>query len=69
MEAAKIMIVEDEGLVGLDIQNNLKDLGYNVTSVFAEADRALAYLDGETVDLILMDINLRGEMDGIDAAA
>ncbi len=68
MDKAKIMIVEDEGLVGLDIQNTLQDLGYNTTSVFAEARRALEYLHRETVDIILMDINLRGEMDGIDAA-
>ena len=56
-------------IVGLDIQNSLQDLGYNTTSVFADASRVLEYLNGETVDLILMDINLKGEMDGVDAAA
>ncbi len=68
MSTAKIMIVEDEGLVGLDIQNNLQDLGYGVTPVFAEARYALEYLEQETVDLVMMDIHLKGEMDGIDAA-
>ncbi len=62
------MIVEDESLVGLDLQNNLMDMGYRVTSVHAEAQQALASIDEEAPDLVLMDIQLRGEMDGIEAA-
>ena len=68
MDPAKIMIVEDESLVGLDIRNTLQDLGYCVTAVFAEAELALKQLETESVDLILMDIHLKGDMDGIDAA-
>jgi signal transduction histidine kinase len=68
MNQPGIMIVEDESLVGLDLQNNLTDMGYRVTSVHAEAQPALASIDEEAPDLVLMDIQLRGEMDGIDAA-
>lgn len=68
MDATKILIVEDESLVGLDIQNNLEDMGYRVTSIHAEAHTALAAIPTELPDLILMDIKLRGEMDGVDAA-
>ncbi len=68
MHKAKIMIVEDEGLVGLDIQSNLQDLGYKVTPVFADANAAILYLSEEHVDLVLMDIHLKGQLDGIDAA-
>ncbi len=68
MHSAKIMVVEDEALVGLDIQVNLTDLGYSVTSVFPEALKAIESLQKEKVDLVLMDIHLAGTMDGIDAA-
>ncbi len=68
MHSAKIMVVEDEVLVGLDIQANLTDIGYNVNSVFSEALKAIESLQEETVDLVLMDIHLAGSMDGIEAA-
>ena len=63
-----IMIVEDESLVGLDLQNRLNDMGFRVTSVHAEAQLALNSISSEKPELILMDIQLRGSMDGIDAA-
>ncbi len=63
-----IMIVEDEALVGLDIQHRLQDMGYFAPFVFAEAREALDSLEQQVPDLVLMDIQLRGEMDGIDAA-
>ncbi len=68
MDTSRIMIVEDESLVGLDLQHKLNDMGYRVTSVYAEAQMALDKIAAEPPDLILMDIQLRGEMDGIDAA-
>jgi len=68
MNMNKIMIVEDESLVGMDIQNNLEDLGYNVTSVHAEAQSALTKIPIEFPDLVIIDIKLQGEMDGIAAA-
>ena len=66
MDPAKIMIIEDESLVGLDIRNTLQDLGYYVTAVFAEAELALKQLETESVDLILMDIHLP-QKDGFTA--
>jgi len=63
-----IMIIEDEALVGLDIQHRLQDMGYKTGSVFGDAREALDSIEHEMPDLVLMDIQLRGEMDGIDAA-
>ena len=54
--------------MGLDLQNNLTDMGYRVTSVRAEARPAIDGIAEESPDLVLMDIQLRGSMDGIDAA-
>ncbi len=68
MKKPGIMIVEDESLVGMDLQNNLDDMGYHVTSVHAEARRAIESIPDEAPDLVLMDIKLSGGMDGIDAA-
>ncbi len=66
--AAKILVVEDEGPVGLDIQLTLEDMGYVVTSVAPEASEALGRVEREAPDLIVMDIQLLGDMDGIEAA-
>ncbi|MCK5036459.1 MAG: response regulator [Candidatus Sabulitectum sp.] len=68
MISAKIVIVEDEVLVALDLQNNLQQLGYHIASIFPDGQLALDYLEEETVDLVLMDIYLMGDLDGIDTA-
>jgi signal transduction histidine kinase len=68
MNFEKIMVVEDDSLVGLDIQNNLQDMGYNIPQVYSSASEALNALPDEEPDLVLMDIQLRDGMDGIDAA-
>ncbi len=68
MNSVRIMLVEDESLVGLNIQHKIEDMGYHATAVWAEAEEALERLEQEAPDLVLMDIRLRGEMDGVDAA-
>ena len=65
----RIMIVEDEAIVSLDIQGRLQSLGYEVTGVAASGAQALKLVEESSPDLILMDIMLEGDMDGIDAAA
>jgi PAS domain S-box-containing protein len=63
-----ILVVEDESIVALDIQNRLRRLGYIVPTTVASGPAALAKAAELQPDLILMDIKLKGEMDGIEAA-
>jgi CheY-like chemotaxis protein len=65
----RIMIVEDEFLIAMDLQKRLEDLGYEVPAIAASADRALELAGFHTPDLILMDIRLQGGSDGIKTAA
>ena len=67
--AAKILVVEDEGLIALDIENHLLALGYQVAGLAETGADAIQLALESEPDLILMDIRLKGEMDGIEAAA
>lgn len=68
MRPIRILIVEDESIVALDIQDRLLELGYDVIGMVDRGDKALALVDSAQPDLVLMDIRLKGEMDGITAA-
>jgi len=68
MDRPKIMVVEDEWIIANDIKNCLVDLGYMVTSIAATGDEAIEQAGQDQPDLILMDIMLKGEMNGIEAA-
>jgi putative two-component system response regulator len=68
MSNEKIMVVEDEWLVADQLCRNLKDLGYTVCGAASTADEAIEKAEEERPDLILMDIVLKGEKDGIEAA-
>lgn len=65
---SRVFIVEDEVLVARDIKSRLEKLGYRVLGTAARGDDAVARILADQPDLILMDINLKGEMDGIEAA-
>lgn len=64
----KILIVEDEGITALDLKVQLCALGFEVTEVVATGAQAVASVEKNPPDMVLMDIILKGEMDGIDAA-
>lgn len=64
----RILIVEDENIVALDIQAQLQKLGYEPIAHVAHGPEAIAVAKAQQPDLILMDIQLAGEMDGITAA-
>ncbi|WP_320171717.1 HD domain-containing phosphohydrolase [Maridesulfovibrio sp.] len=64
----RILIVEDESIVALDIRGRLNHLGYTVTGVAPSGEVATVMAAEQTPDLILMDIMLEGDMDGIDTA-
>ena len=69
MSSTKILIVEDERIVALSIQNKLERLGYTVTANVASAEAAIASIVPNLPHLVLMDIKLKGKIDGIEAAA
>jgi signal transduction histidine kinase/DNA-binding response OmpR family regulator len=68
MPKEKILIVEDERVVAMDIQNRLKVLGYSVCGSASSGKDAVKKASELQPDLILMDIVLKGDLDGIDAA-
>ena len=64
----KIMIVEDEEIVATDIQTSIEKMGYAVCAMASSGMEAIQKADSTRPDLILMDIVLKGSMDGIEAA-
>lgn len=67
-ENARVMVVEDEGIVSIDIRNILKKLGYIISAVAFSGEEAILKVNENPTDLILMDIGLKGNIDGIQAA-
>jgi PAS domain S-box-containing protein len=65
----QILIVEDEIITALDIQKRLINFGYNVPVIVGSGEQAILKVNENKPDLVLMDINLNGEMDGIEAAS
>jgi len=63
-----ILIVEDESLVALDLSQSVEALGYNVVGVVANSKDAIELACKEKIDLVLMDICIKGDVDGIDTA-
>ncbi|PKL76121.1 MAG: hypothetical protein CVV27_11880 [Candidatus Melainabacteria bacterium HGW-Melainabacteria-1] len=68
MSRATIMIVEDESIVAEDIRMTLESNDYEVCAVFADGESALAAAGRFKPDLILMDIRIEGQLDGIETA-
>ncbi len=66
---SKILIVEDEGLIAVDLKSCVEQLGYTVLACVDSAEKALELAEQEPPDLVLMDLVLKGPMDGIEAAA
>jgi PAS domain S-box-containing protein len=68
LTAPRILVVEDEGLVGEEIRQRLLRLGCTVVGVVASGEEAISLAEETRPDLILMDVRLQGQMDGIAAA-
>ena len=67
-KGAKILIVEDEMIIAADLSIQLSKLGYEVIGIHTRAEDTLKSLRDSRPDVILMDIILSGEMNGITAA-
>ncbi|KGK99649.1 chemotaxis protein CheY [Methanococcoides methylutens] len=68
MKSTRILVVEDEAIVAMVIKKRLMNLGYSVSGVAATGKDAITKVEGTFPDLVLMDIMLKGDMDGIEAA-
>jgi DNA-binding NarL/FixJ family response regulator len=68
MQKEKIIIVEDESIIAFDIKNMLINYGYSVVAVLNNGEEAVKKTEEVKPDLVLMDINLKGNIDGVKAA-
>src|ERR1051326_2937479 len=64
----QILVVEDDGLIAADIQSRLERLGYVVPAIAQTGEEAIRYAHSGAFDLILMDVRLKGQLDGIATA-
>jgi diguanylate cyclase (GGDEF)-like protein len=69
MEAATVLVVEDEVLIGQDIRRILLSFGYEVSAVASTGRAAIEAVEARLPDLVLMDIRLKGPLDGVQTAA
>ena len=69
MAITKILIVEDEILIAREMQSHLHEMGHEVVGIALDSDTALKQVAETLPDLMLMDINLPGALDGIAIAA
>lgn len=69
MNAERILIVEDEPVVALDLQQSLEELGHQVLALAISFEQAMEAVEQHQPSLILMDIHIDGQRDGIDACA
>lgn len=67
-DAVKILVVEDDMIIGAKISMQLTESGYNVMGIIARGESAIKNIEDEKPDLVLMDINLRGTLDGVQTA-
>ena len=65
----KILVVEDEMLIAAKISMLLTNLGYEVTGILPRGEEALPHITENKPDILLLDINLKGKIDGIQTAA
>ncbi len=68
MQLCRILVVEDEAIVAMDIEDRLASMNYALAGRADSGEKALELIEKQHPDLVLMDIRLKGDMDGIDAA-
>jgi len=68
MEQIKLLIVEDDPIIAADLERSMKKMGYQVMEAVDSGEEALDLIKQEAPDLVLMDIQLEGDLDGVDTA-
>ena len=68
MKKINILIIEDESIISLHLKKSVISLGYNVTGIARDANEVLKIIENSKVDIALVDINLAGDIDGIQLA-
>jgi PAS domain S-box-containing protein len=68
MANARVMIVEDEIVVAMELEEKLRSMGYGITAIISSGEAAVERAEETMPDLVLMDIRLHGAVDGIEAA-
>ena len=68
MNKIKVLIVEDESIVAMEIGSFIRNLGYHVVDICSNGEDTLSVMREEKIDIILMDICLKGKIDGIETA-
>jgi DNA-binding LytR/AlgR family response regulator len=68
-EPIQILIVEDESIVAVDLAEELEMDGFAIAGIAADYEMALHLFNNKKVDVLLMDINIRGDKDGVETAA
>ncbi|MGD0282612.1 MAG: response regulator [Dissulfurispiraceae bacterium] len=63
-----ILIVEDEGIIALQLKGALERMGHTVAAIYTSGEKALEGIEKVRPDMVLMDIKLQGKMDGIETA-
>lgn len=67
-EKARLLVVEDDPFISLDVTGSLQDSGYEVIAAVPSSSEAIELAASSNPDLILMDINIQGDLDGIQVA-
>ncbi len=65
----RVLIVEDEAIIAMDLAQRLEDYGYAVSGIAASSDQAIVLFEATGPDLVMMDVVIRGGRDGIETAA
>lgn len=69
MTRPRILVVEDDRVLGLELAESIQAMDYMVLGVVASAEEALQKAADNSLDLVIMDVQLKGRMDGVQAAA
>ncbi len=69
MKEINILIVEDESIVAMEIESYIQKLGYTVIDICSNAKDTLKTVSEHSIDIILMDICIKGELDGVETTA
>ncbi len=68
MKKIRVLIVEDEPIIAADLDDRLTEMGFEVLGPCASGEEALLFFEQSNIDLVLMDIQLDGDLDGIQTA-